>query len=78
MADPSDDHAVPCQDSPGEPASLAGRPWLGVLFDCCDVYYRIYRNEEGTAYEGRCPRCGGRLRIGVGPDGVEARFFRAE
>ncbi len=57
---------------------LRGRPWVGIRFDCCGVYSRVYRNAEGTAYRGRCPRCLRAVRLRVGPDGIDARFFAAE
>jgi hypothetical protein len=53
------------------------RPYLGIHFDCCGVYARVYRNRDQTAYEGRCPRCLRRVRIVIGEEGVAARFFRA-
>jgi hypothetical protein len=51
------------------------RPYLSVLFACCGVYTRVYRNPEGTAYRGRCPRCGLPISFRVGPGGTDARFF---
>ncbi len=56
---------------------LFGRPWLGVHFDCCGLYTRVYRNLEGTAYVGRCPRCQRPVRFRVGSGGTRARFFEA-
>lgn len=53
----------------------AGRPYLSVHFACCSVYLRIYRNAEGSAYEGRCPKCGKSVRFLVGPHGTDQRVF---
>jgi hypothetical protein len=54
------------------------RPWVGIRFDCCSVYVRIYRNAAGNAYEGQCPRCARKVRLRVGDGGTDARFFVAE
>jgi hypothetical protein len=62
----------------GTPAAgRVGRPYLGVRFECCGVYVRIYRNHEHTAYEGRCPRCLRAVRFRVAPGGATDRFYRA-
>jgi len=53
------------------------RPWIGVRFECCDVYTRVYRNHEGTAYTGQCPKCRRPVTFRVGPGGTDSRFFLA-
>jgi len=67
---------APC-DRRDVPSSDGSRPWIGVRFDCCGVYLRIYRNRTGTAYEGACPRCRRRVHVAIGPEGTDRRFFRA-
>ena len=54
----------------------ASRPFLGIMFECCSVYARIYKNKEGTAYEGHCPKCMKPIRIRVGKGGSSNRFFK--
>lgn len=67
------------EESSGEASAdqAAGRKWIGIKFDCCGTYSRIYRNREGTAYEGFCPKCTARIRVPIGPHGTTQRIFRA-
>lgn len=58
-------------------ASLRGRPWISIWFECCSTYARVYRNQPGDAYHGQCPRCGAAVQATVGPGGTSSRFFRA-
>ncbi len=62
---------------PAAPSKLVGRPWLSVMFACCSVYQRVYRDIEGTQYVGRCPRCRREVRFAVGTGGVSSRSFVA-
>ena len=49
--------------------------YLGVRFECCGVYSRVYRNKTGSAYVGHCPKCAARVQFDVSPDGSDSRFF---
>ncbi|MDA0333916.1 MAG: hypothetical protein O2782_02000 [bacterium] len=53
------------------------RKFLGVHFQCCNVYSRVYVNKAGTRYEGSCPRCGKRVEMKIGAGGTDNRFFSA-
>jgi hypothetical protein len=78
MSDPRDyklDISGLPANEPEKPA--ATRPYLSVLFACCSVYQRVYRNAEGTAYVGRCPKCAKSVRFEVGPGGTSNRTFIA-
>lgn len=53
------------------------RPFLGVKFDCCSIYSRIYQNKDRTHYVGNCPKCAKQIRIRIGHGGSSNRFFTA-
>jgi hypothetical protein len=55
----------------------AERPYVGILFECCGVYARVYRRPEQPLYVGRCPKCLRTVRLRVGREGINARLFRA-
>lgn len=55
----------------------APRPYIGVLFECCGVYQRVYRKPEAREYRGRCPRCLRVVTVRVGPGGSSQRIFTA-
>jgi hypothetical protein len=56
----------------------AARPFLSIHFACCGVYCRIYRNSDGTAYVGRCPKCAKPVRFLVAEGGTDERYFVVE
>lgn len=63
---------MPEGDKPAKP-----RKYVGIQFECCGTYTRIYQNRQGTAYEGRCPRCLRQVRLKIAPWGTNERFFQA-
>ncbi len=58
-------------------AGASPKPFLGVYFADCGVYGRLYRLQDGSAYQGKCPACGHNCRVRVGPSGSTQRFFIA-
>jgi len=64
-------------DSDRSRRPVVGRPWVGILFECCGVYARLYRQPDQMCYVGHCPRCLRVVRLRVGPEGTDARLFRA-
>jgi hypothetical protein len=55
----------------------SGRPFVGIHFECCNIYSRIYINKMKTAYVGWCPKCGAKIEISIDPNGTDDRFFSA-
>lgn len=65
------------RSQPEAPSQAAPRPFLGINFECCRVYGRIYRNDEQTAYVGACPKCRAKVNVPIGSGGSSQRFFNA-
>jgi hypothetical protein len=84
VPDPQDIVEIPGLTNPAAsevPSSRgvgAGRSWLGVYFQCCHVYGRMYRSADGGRYLGRCPKCLSEVGAKVGPGGTAQRIFIAE
>ena len=53
------------------------KKFLGIMFECCNVYGRIYENKDKTAYIGRCPKCMRPIKIRIGQGGTDNIFFKA-
>ena len=51
--------------------------FLGIYFECCNIYTRIYKNKTGDAYEGKCPKCFKKVFVPIGDKGSAERFFKA-
>lgn len=63
---------------PEEKKSNSARSnYLGIMFNCCNIYARIYKNKEGTAYVGHCPKCMRKIRVPIGEGGTGQRIFNA-
>ncbi len=54
------------------------KAYLGIMFNCCNVYTRIYKNKTGDAYVGRCPKCSRGVRVEIGQGGTNQRIFYAD
>lgn len=59
------------------PNKEATKNFLGIMFNCCGVYGRIYKNKDKTAYVGRCPKCMRNIKVPIGSGGTDTRFFNA-
>lgn len=63
---------------PHEPTPASSRPFIGIYFECCGVYARVYRAPDSIEYRGTCPKCLAAVRAKVGPLGISQRIFRAK
>ncbi len=52
------------------------RSFIGIWFECCNTYGRLYKNKDETAYVGRCPKCLRTAQVKIGGEGTNRRFFR--
>jgi len=52
------------------------RKYIGILFECCGVYARVYINKEKKAYVGWCPKCAHTIKVKIDKSGTNSRFFK--
>ena len=55
---------------------LKQRKYIGVFFECCNIYTRVYINKKKSAYVGYCPKCAQRAEVKIDKRGTDCRFFR--
>ncbi len=75
--DESADRSQGNSQAQGRNAESQERPFLGVTFECCKTYARVYRNAAGTHYAGTCPRCARPVKFKIGEGGSGSRFWTA-
>jgi hypothetical protein len=51
------------------------KPWIGVNFVCAGAYRRVFRDNNATEYQARCPKCSQCVRFRVEPGGSNERFY---
>ena len=52
-----------------------GKKHIGVFFECCNIYTRVYINKNKKAYVGWCPKCAQRIEVKIDKRGTDCRFF---
>lgn len=81
MPDPRDEVDIsflPKEVSPADGSMPEGRrKWIGIYFECCHTYARLWKNKSGDAYTGHCPSCAASISVPIGPGGTSSRMFRA-
>jgi hypothetical protein len=75
--DASSEPPAPYGEGPPQPPENRGtRPFVGVHFQCCSVYSRVYLKPAEQLSIGFCPRCGRRIEFLVSErTGSAERFF---
>ena len=53
------------------------RDFIGVQFDCCKTYTRVYLKDGGRSQIAHCPKCGKPFTIRFSPSGTDDVFWIA-
>lgn len=64
-------------DKPSFKITQRQKKFLGVRFASCACYGRLYMNDEGLAYVGRCPKCYTPYVVRIAEGGTSSRMFIA-
>jgi len=62
---------------PLEQSAASSKTFIGIHFIGCNTYVRLYPNAGRTHFEGRCTKCGKTMKLRIGNEGHNDRFFQA-
>jgi len=60
-----------------EKDSVTGRSYIGVHYECCQVYSRVYLKQEQKKQISHCPKCGNAFHIKFSENGTDSPFWLA-
>lgn len=61
-----------------ERGNKSPKRFLSLYWECCHVFSRVYKSDDGKSYQGNCPKCRIGISVPIGPDGTTRRCFKVQ